>query len=133
MESSTDISHRITALQGEVSQDTTAEFRINEADRVIARAYLINNQLVEQILDIGAADPVLLKTKADVKLAHGALNGGQSRLVSTQLLLIKKDYRDLAAAYRDIAVSSILPEGMADTLKSMSITLENTADRIGEP
>ena len=130
---STEISDRIMALQGEVSRDTTAEFRIDEADRVIARADRINNQLVEQILDIGAADPVLSKTKTDVKLAHGALNGGQTGLVSTQLLLIKKDYRDLASAYRDIAVSSILPDGMADTLKSTSISLENTADRIGEP
>ena len=130
---SLEISDRIVALQGQVSQDTTAEFRIDEADRVIARGDRINNQLVVQILDIGAAEPVLSKTKADVKLAHGALNIGQTGLVSTQLLLIKKDYRDLAGAYRDIAVSASLPEGMADVLKATSLSLEETADRIGEP
>jgi hypothetical protein len=130
---SSEISDRILALQGEVSQDKTAEFRIDEAERVIARAERINNQLIEQILDIGAAEPVLSKTKMDVKMARGALNGGQTGLVSTQLLLIKKDYRDLAAAYRDIAVSASLSDGMADTLKATSISLEDTADRIGEP
>jgi hypothetical protein len=130
---SLEISDRIIALQGEVSQDKTAEFRIDESDRVIARADRINNQLIEQILDIGAADPVLSKTKTDVKMVRHALNGGQTGLVSTHLLLIKKDYRDLAMAYRDIAVSSILPDGMADGLKAMSISLDETADRIGEP
>jgi glutamate racemase len=115
-----------------VSEDKTAEFRIDEADRVIARADRINKQLTEQILDIGDADPVLYTMKADVKTAHVALNGGQTGLVSTQLTLIKKDYRDLAAAYRDIAVSASLPEGMADILKATSISLEFTADRIGE-
>jgi len=130
---SSEISDRVVALQGEVSQDKTAEFRIDEADRVISRADRINNQLTESILDIGAAEPVLSKTKTDVKMARGALNGGQTGLVSTQLLLIKKDYRDLAAAYRDIAVSASLPDGMADVLKATSISLEDTADRIGEP
>ncbi len=129
---SSEISNRIAAIQGQVSQDTSAEFRIDEADRVIARAGRMNRQLVEQILDIGAADPALYKLKTDARLAHGALNGGQMGLVSTQLTLIKKDYRDLAAAYRDIAVSSILPDGMADSLKATSISLEATADRIGE-
>jgi len=129
---SVEITDRIAALQGQVSQDETAAFRIDEADRVIARADRINRQLVEAILDIGAAEPALSKTKEDVKLAHGALNGGQPRLVSTQLQLIKKDYRDLASAYRDIAVSASLPEGMADILKATSISLEETADRIGE-
>ena len=129
---SSEISSRIAMNQGQVSQDTTAEFRIDEADRVIARAGRMNRQLFEQILDIGAADPALYKMKTDAKLAHGALNGGQMGLVSTQLTLIKKDYRDLAAAYRDIAVSSILPDGMADNLKAMSISLEATADRIDE-
>ncbi|MDO9325215.1 MAG: hypothetical protein Q7T80_09705, partial [Methanoregula sp.] len=105
---------------------------IDEADRVVARAGRINKQLVEQILDIGAADPALYNMKADVKMAHGALNGGQTGLVATQLTLIKKDYRDLAAAYRDIAVSSVLPDGMADILKTTSISLEATSDRIGE-
>jgi hypothetical protein len=130
---SLEISNGIAALQGGVSRDKTAEFRIKEADRVISRADEINNQLIGQILDIGDAEPVLSQTKIDVKMAHGALNGGQTGLVSSQLLLIKKDYRDLAAAYRDIAVSANLPGGMADVLKATSVSLENTADRIGEP
>lgn len=130
---SQEITDRIATLQGQVSQDKTAEFRIDEADRVIARADRINKHLIEQILDIGAADPVLYKTRIDVKMAHVALNGGQTGLVSTQLILIKKDYLDLAAAYRDIAVSASLPAGMADILKATSISLEATADRIGEP
>jgi hypothetical protein len=130
---SREISDRIVSLQEPVSRDTIAEFRIDEADRIIARAERLNNQLVVQILDIGAAEPVLSRTKTDVKMARLALNGGQSGLLSTQLLLIKKDYRDLAAAYRDITVSASLQEGMADILKSTSISLEDTADRIGEP
>ena len=127
-----EISNRIVALQVQVPRDKIAEFRIDEADRVIARADRINKQLIEQILDIGTADPVLYKMKTDVKTAHVALNGGQTGLVSTQLILIKKDYRDLAAAYRDIAVSASLSDGMADILKATSISLEDTADRIGE-
>ncbi|MEI7856376.1 MAG: hypothetical protein WCH85_02615 [Methanomicrobiales archaeon] len=129
---STEITRRIATLPGQVSLDTTAAFRIDEADRVIGRAGRINKQLVEQILDIGAADPALYNLKADVKMAHGAQNSGQTGLVVTQLTLIKKDYRDLAAAYRDIAVSSALPEGMADILISTSITLDAASDRIGE-
>ena len=127
-----EISNRIVALQRGVSRDKTAEFRINEADRVISRADEINNQLIGQILDIGDAETVLSQTKNDVKMAHGALNGGQTGLASSQLLLIKKDYRDLAAAYRDIAVSANLHDGMADVLKATSVSLENTADQIGE-
>ena len=73
-----EISNRIVALQSQVITDTTAEFRIDEADRVIARADRLNNQLVKQILDIGDAEPVLSKTKTDVKMARGALNGGQT-------------------------------------------------------
>jgi hypothetical protein len=130
---SLEISDRITALQEQVPENTTAEFRIGEADRVIIRADWINNQLVEQILDIGAAEPVLSRTKNDVNLARSALKGGQAGIVSTQLQLIKKDYRDLAAAYRDIAISASLPEGMAEVLKTTRIALEDTADRIGEP
>lgn len=129
---SSEITRRITTLQGQVSEDTTAVFRIDEADRVIARAGRINKQLVEQILDIGAAEPALYNLKADVKMAHGALNSGQTGLVVTQLTLIKKDYRDLAAAYRDIAVSSALPDGMADILRSTSISLDAASDRIGD-
>ncbi|MFA6225621.1 MAG: hypothetical protein WC620_05435 [Methanoregula sp.] len=64
---SLEITDRIAALQGQVSEDKTAEFRIDEADRVIARADRINKQLTEQILDIGDADPVLYNMKADVK------------------------------------------------------------------
>lgn len=128
---SAEITGRIAALQGEVSGDTTTSFRIAEADRVVARATRINRQLVEQILDIGAADPALFNLKTDVRVAHGALNGGQSGLVATQMTHIKKDYRDLAAAYRDIAVSSILPEGMADTLRATSLSLETASDQIG--
>ena len=131
--SSSEISGRIVDLKVQVSPDTTAEFRIDEADRVIARAEQINNQLTEQILDIGAAEPALAQTKTDVKMARLALNGGQKGLISTGLLLVKKDYLNLAAAYRDIAVSASLPDGMADTLKAMSLSLEDTADRIGEP
>jgi hypothetical protein len=129
---SLEIADRVQALQGAVSGDKSAEFRIDEADRVIARADRLNRQLIEQILDIGAAEPALSQLRTDAKLARGALNGGQMGLVATQLVLIKKDYRDLASAYRDIAVSASLPEGMADILKSTSITLEETADRIGE-
>ena len=130
---SLEIADRIAALQEQVPQNTTAAFRIDEADRVIIRADRINNQLVEQILDIGAAEPVLSRTKTDVNLARSALKGGQAGTVSTQLQLIKKDYRDLAAAYRDIAISASLPEGMAEVLKTTRIALEDTADRIGEP
>ncbi len=129
---SSEIADRIAALQTQVTTDTTAEFQIDEADRVITRADRVNPQLVKQILDIGDAEPVLSKLKIDVKLARGALNGGQSGLVYNQLQLIKKDYRDLAAAYRDIAVSASLTPGMADILKAMSYSLEETANRIGE-
>ena len=128
---SLEVTGRIQDLQGQVPEDKKTGFRIDEATRVIALADRINNQLTEQILDIGAADPVLLKTKDDLRLAQGALNGGQMGLASSYLLLIKKDYNDLAAAYRDIAVSTSLPEGMADVLNTMAITLGDTADRIG--
>jgi len=129
---SSEITNRIAALQTQVTTDTTADFRLGEAERVIARADRVNPQLVRQILDIGDAEPVLSKLKIDVKLARGAQNGGQSGLVFNQLQLIKKDYRDLAAAYRDIAVSASLAPGMADILKAMSYSLEETANRIGE-
>ncbi|MHB8164428.1 MAG: hypothetical protein ACYDDV_08765 [Methanoregula sp.] len=129
---SSEITDRIAALQTQVTTDTTADFRLGEADRVIARADRVNPQLVKQILDIGDAEPVLSKLKIDVKQARGAQNGGQSGLVYNQLQLIKKDYRDLAAAYRDIAVSASLAPGMADILKAMSYSLEETANRIGE-
>ena len=129
---SSEIADRIAALQAQVTTDTTADFRLGEADRVIARADQINPQLVKQILDIGDAGPVLSKLKNDVKLARGAQNGGKPSLVFNQLQLIKKDYRDLGAAYRDIAVSASLAPGMADILMAMSYSLKETADRIGE-
>jgi len=121
---------QVTDAQGQVSDAEKMEFLIEQGYRAVARADSINRDLTVILLDIGPAETTLKKTKVDLAATKTLLATGNLPMAGTPLSLVRKDFRDLSMAYRDIANTADLPPDLTTTLRSLVITLDNTADQI---
>jgi hypothetical protein len=124
------LTRQVRDSRGQVSKDKIILFFIEQGYRAVAQADKINNDLIMAILDIGPAEPILAKIKKDLYDTKSVLNSGRIEAAATSLQLVKKDFKDLALAYREIAHSANLPGNTADTLNSMALSLDDAADQM---
>lgn len=126
------LAEQADAAQAQVSEGERMQFQVDLGYRAVYRADSINADLTTILLDIGPAEPALKKVKADLLVTSRTLRTGNLPLARTPLSLVKKDLKDLSAAYRDIANSADLPPDLTATLRSMVLTLDNTANQMEE-
>ena len=117
--------------QQQVPDDSRIRFLLEQADRAVGKADQLNTDTTMVILDIGAAEPALSRLKTDIRATRLLLNAGRLETAKKNLILIKKDFTDLAQGYRDIATSANLPADLSGSLRAIAITLDNAADQIG--
>jgi len=120
----------IDEIRHQVPDDARIRFLLEQADRAVGKADRLNTDTTVVILDIGAADPSLSRLKDDIQTTRFMLNAGRLETAKKNLLVIKKDFTDLAQAYRDIASSANLPPDLSGALSAMAVTLDNTADQM---
>jgi len=128
---SSDYVDRVGDTEQQVPDDARTRFLLDQADRAVGKAEQLNADTTAVILDIGAADPALSRLKNDIRATRLLLNAGRLETAKKNLVLIKKDFTDLAQGYRDIANSANLPPDLSGALDAMAVTLDNTADRMG--
>jgi len=128
---SLDYVDQVGEAQQQVPDDARILFLLEQADRAVGKADQLNTDTTMVILDIGAAEPALSRLKTDIRATRLLLNAGRLETAKKNLILIKKDFTDLAQGYRDIATSANLPADLSGSLRAMAITLDNTADQIG--
>jgi hypothetical protein len=124
------LGQQVAEAQGKVSDAEKIQFLIDVGNRAVARADTINNDLTAILLEIGPAEPALKKVKIDLTATSKMLATGNLAVTKTPLSLVKKDFKDLSMAYRDIANSADLPPDMTATLRALVITLDSTADQM---
>ena len=122
---------QVNELQGEVSDNTTTGFFIDQGDRAVTRADAINYNLTVILLNIGPAETILAQTKKDLASATVLQNSGKFESAKTPLRLVKKDLTDLAEAYRDLEHSADLPPDLSATLDTMAGQLDTMAGQMG--
>ena len=122
---------QVNDLQGEVSDNTTTGFFIDQVNRAVTRADTINYNLTVILLDISPADSILSKTKKDLASATVLQNSGNFDGAKTPLKLVKKDLTDLAGAYRDLEHSADLPPDLSASLGTMALQLDNMSAQMG--
>jgi hypothetical protein len=127
-ELSLQLTDQVGNLQEQIPKDQKIRFSLDQADRAIGVADSINHDLVILILNIGPAEPILATAKGDIRSTRLVLDSGRIDAAATSLLLVKKDFRDLAVAYRGVATSAPIPRTTADTLVTMSFLLDSAAD-----
>ena len=120
----------IDETRHQVPDDARIRFLLEQADRAVGKADRLNADTMVVILDIGAADPSLSQLKEDIKATRLMLNAGRLETAKKNLPVIKKDFSDLAQAYRDIASSANLPTDLSGALSAMAVSLDNTADQM---
>jgi hypothetical protein len=126
-----ELGQQVQESQTRVSEAERIQFSVDQGYRAVYRADAINQDLTAILLDIGPPEPALKKLKTDLVATTRALNTGNLPLAKTPLTLVKKDLKDLSATYRDIASSQDLPPDLTASLRSMVITLDAAADRMG--
>lgn len=124
------LEQEVVDAQGQVSDAKKMEFLIEQGYRAVARADRINNDLRMILLDIDPVESTTKKVKVDLAATKTMLGTGNLPVAKTPLSLVKKDLKDLSMAYRDIANAADLPPALTTTLRSMVITLDNTADQM---
>ncbi len=122
---------QVDDVQGQVSDDTTTGFLIDQGYRAVARADTINYNLTVILLDISPADSILAQTKKDLASARALQNNGNFESAKTPLRLVKKDLADLAGAYRDLEHSADLPPDLSASLGTMAGQLDNMTVQMG--
>jgi hypothetical protein len=116
--------------QGKVSEGEKFQFYIDQGYRAVSRADAVNNDLTAILLDIGPAEPALKKVKVDLSATSKLIRTGNLATTKTPLTLVRTDLKDLSMTYRDIANTADLPQDLTATLRSLVITLDNTADQM---
>src|SRR5208337_1898082 len=76
---------QVDDVQGQVSDDTTTGFLIDQGYRAVARADTINYNLTVILLDISPADSILAQTKKDLASARALQNNGNFESAKTPL------------------------------------------------
>jgi hypothetical protein len=122
---------QVIAVQAQVPGSRQQQFFIDQGNRVVERADKVNYDLMVIMIDIGPADPALSTLKIDLATSQKVLNTGNLEAARTPLQLVRKDFVDLAQAYRDVAHSADLPPSLSAELNSLAIRLDNTADQMG--
>ena len=131
LEMSQQFGQQVNELQGEVSDNTSTGFFIEQGDRAVTRADAINYNLTVILLNIGPAETILAQTKKDLASATVLQNSGKFESAKTPLRLVKKDLTDLAEAYRDLEHSADLPPDLSATLDTMAGQLDTMAGQMG--
>ncbi|WP_321506136.1 hypothetical protein [uncultured Methanoregula sp.] len=130
------LSSEYVARAGEIQQQVPDDARIwsllDQADRIVGKADRLNTDTTMVILDIGAADTDLSRLKTDIVATKRLIVAGKLESAKKSLLVIKKDYTDLAREYRGIASTTNLPADLSEALNMMAVALDNAADRMGE-
>jgi hypothetical protein len=121
---------RVGEVEQQVPNGARIRFLLEQADRAVGKADRLNTDTTVVILDIGAADPALSRLKNDIQATRLLLNAGRLETADKNMLIVKKDFTDLAQAYRDIANSANLPPDLSGALSTMAITLDNTASQM---
>ena len=128
---SMDFTRKLEEVQEQIPDTARFRFFIEQADRAVGNADIVNAALVPVLLDIGSAETVLSKTKNDLTEARRLLGTGNLENTKTPLRLVKKDLTDLAEAYRDIVHTTALTPDLTTELNTLAIRLDNTADQMG--
>jgi len=121
---------KLQDVQEQVPDSTRFQFFIDQGYRAVGYCDTANVALIPVILDLGDAETVLKKTKADLASAQRLLNSRSLEDVKTPLRLVQKDLSDLAQAYRDIATTTALPGDLTGELNTLALRLDNTADQM---
>lgn len=123
---------KFAAVQQQVPDSIRFGFFIEQGNRAVELADRINFALVPVMIDIGEAESILAKTKTDLAAARNVLNTGNLGAAKAPLILVRKDFIDLAQAYRDIARTVVLPGNLSEELNTMAFRLDYAADQMGE-
>lgn len=116
----------------QVPDDTRIRFLLDQAERAVGKADQLNADTMVVILDIGAAEPSLSQLKEDIGATRLLLNAGRLESAKKNMPVIKKDFTDLAQAYRDIASRANLPPDLSRALGAMAVALDNSAGQMGD-
>jgi hypothetical protein len=125
-----DYAVKLKETQQQVPDDARIRFLLEQADRTVVKADRLNTDTILVIIEIGDAEPALSKLKSDLVATRLLLNAGRLEAARKNLLILKKDYTDLAQAYQTLATSANLPPDLQQALAAMSVALHNTADRM---
>ena len=129
---SEELLQQVEDATGEVSEAERMQFYIDQGYRVVYRADLLNRELTRILLDIGPAETTTRNIKVNLANAQRILDTNNLGATEAPLRLIKKDLKELSMNYRDIASTAALPADLSATLKALVITLDNTADQMGD-
>jgi hypothetical protein len=126
-----DLGQIVKDLQVQVPQDRRIQFPINEGNRAVARAEMINADLRFLDIDTSMAEQYTGAAKADLAAAQAALDADNFNGAKTSLNAARQDLKSLAQAYRDIAARYKSDATTASTLTATAAALDNTAASMG--
>ncbi|NMB79751.1 MAG: hypothetical protein GYA23_11735 [Methanomicrobiales archaeon] len=129
-----DLGTQVAAAQEKASDAEKIAFLVDQGYRGVNRADRLNNDVRLILIDIDPLEAATKKVKTDLAKTKTLLGTGSMPDTKTQLALVKKDMKDLSMLYRDTANTADLPPALTSALRSMVITLDNTADQtvVGE-
>jgi hypothetical protein len=121
------LAQQVTDIQGQVPKNTKIQFLADQAGRAALRGDAINNDLKALLLDVGPEETTVSQMKTDIAGTRSMIESGNIDQASTSLILLKQDLTDLSQEYQNIADSANLPPDLAETMRSLAITLNNAA------
>jgi len=120
----------VAEAQEQVPDSVRLQFFVDQGERAVGLADRVNYDLVPYLVDIGAADPVLTRTKTDLASAGNVLGTGNLGAAKAPFRLVQKDFADLALAYRDVLHSTDLPDGLSEELTTLALRLDDLASQM---
>jgi hypothetical protein len=112
-------------LQVQVPQNTKIQFHINEGNRAVARADMVNADLKSLAIDTTQAEQYTAAARSDLAAAQASLTGGNPDTAKSSLEAAKQDLRNLSLAYRDIAKRYQVPAEAASEAPATAAALDS--------
>lgn len=122
---SQELAQIVKDLQVQVPQEKRIQSRINEGNRAVARAEMVNADLKALNIDITQAEQYTAAAKADLAAAQSALDAQDLPGAQASLDKAKEDLKNLSQAYRDIAKRYQSEPAAVSELTSTALALDS--------
>lgn len=105
--------------------------RINEGNRAVARADMVNADLKALSIDTTLAEQYTASAKANLEAAQAAITAGDPEQAQASVDAVKQDFGNLSQAYRDISQRYQVPEAAASEATATAGALDSTITSLG--
>lgn len=115
----------------EPQQEKQIQSRINEGNRAVERADMVNADLKVLSIDTTLAEQYTAAAKVNLASAQASLTAGNLELAQASLDAAKLDLKNLSQAYKDIAHRYKVPADAASEATAIAGALDSTVTSMG--